>query len=278
MQFRKTILSLATVALAFVSFSTAAQSVRAQGGPTRIPATLPDLAGRKVVAVSSYDYSPLIFKNANNDNKPAGMEYELWREICLRLNCTLEWKELAWDGMIAAVEQKQYDVGMVGISITDERKKVVDFSEPYLVSEQRFLVRADETRFTDADSFKADEKLKIGAQAGTTGFFIGQGIVGENSPRLVLYENYGISVQALLNGDVDAIISDNASGRGFIGANEGKLKLQDKLISTDTFGFIFPKGSDLVAPVNAALESVKADGYLAYLENKWFFLYDPGLK
>jgi ABC-type amino acid transport substrate-binding protein len=187
----------------------------------------------------------------------------------------LDWKELAWEGMITAVSQKQFDVGMVGISITDERKQQVDFSEPYLTSEQRFLTRADETRFSDVDSFKANDALKIGAQAGTTGFYIGSGILGDNSPRLVLYENYGLSVQALLNGDVDAIISDNAAGRGYIGANEGKLKLMDAVVSTDTFGFIFTKGSDLVAPVNAALTSMKTDGYLAYLENKWFFLFDP---
>ena len=53
------------------------------------------------------------------------------------------------------------------------------------------------------------------------------------------------------------------------------LKLLDAVITTDTLGFIFPKGSDLVAPVNAALSSMKTDGYLAYLENKWFFLFDP---
>jgi polar amino acid transport system substrate-binding protein len=275
MQLRKRLFVLAAMALMLVSAS-ASLSVRAQDDPTRIPAILPDLGGRTVVAVSSYDYTPLIFKDVKNNNKPTGMEHELWGEICKRLNCVLDWKELAWDSMIAAISQKQFDVGMVGISITDERKQVVDFSDPYLNSEQRFLVRADENRFTDADSFKANEQLKIGAQAGTTGFFIGSSIVGENSPRLVLYENYGLSVQALINGDVDAIISDNASGRGFIGANAGKLKLLESVISTDVFGFIFPKGSDLVSPVNAALASMKNDGYLAYLENKWFFLFDPG--
>lgn len=275
MHLRKRLLGLVAALLLLTSASVGLH-VRAQDDPTRIPAVLPDLGGRTVIAVSSYDYTPLIFKDVKNKNKAAGLEYELWGELCLRLNCVLKWEELSWDAMITAISQKQFDVGMVGISITDERKQVVDFSEPYLNTEQRFLVRADESRFTDVDSFKGNEALKIGAQAGTTGFFIGSDMVGENSPRLVLYENYGLSVQALLNGDVDAIISDNASGRGFIGANEGKLKLLDAVISTDTFGFIFPKGSDLVAPVNAALSSMKTDGFLAYLENKWFFLFDPG--
>ena len=276
MQLRKRLLLIVALAL-FVASAGMSVVVRADDDPTRIPAILPDLAGRTVIAVSAYDYTPLIFKDTSNENKATGMEYELWGEICKRLNCVLEWKELAWEGMIAAVSQKQFDVGLDGISITDERKQQVDFSDAYLNTEQHFLVRADESRFTDVDSFKADDKLKVGAQAGTTGFYIASdsSFLGENSPRIALYDNYGLSVQALLNGDVDAIISDNAAGRGYIGANEGKLKLLDAVISTDTLGFIFPKGSDLVASVNAALSSMKTDGYLAYLENKWFFLFDP---
>ena len=276
MQLRKRLLLIVALAI-FVASAGMSVVVRADDDPTRIPAILPDLAGRTVIAVSAYDYTPLIFKDTSNENKATGKEYELWGEICKRLNCVLEWKELAWEGMIAAVSQKQFDVGLDGISITDERKQQVDFSDAYLNTEQHFLVRADESRFTDVDSFKADDKLKVGAQAGTTGFYIASdsSFLGENSPRIALYDNYGLSVQALLNGDVDAIISDNAAGRGYIGANEGKLKLLDAVISTDTLGFIFPKGSDLVASVNAALSSMKTDGYLAYLENKWFFLFDP---
>jgi polar amino acid transport system substrate-binding protein len=91
----------------------------------------------------------------------------------------------------------------------------------------------------------------------------------------VLYDNFGISVQALLKKDIDAVITDVAAGRGFVGANAGKLKLLDETLSSDPLGFIFPKGSDLVVPVNAALKAMKDDGYLAYDENKWFYLYQP---
>src|SRR5207247_1642816 len=134
----------------------------------------------------------------------------------------------------------------------------------------------DERRFTDSMSFVANKDLKIGSQAGTSGFFTAADMLGlkegETSPRVVLYDNFGISIQALLKGDVDAVITDVASGRGFVGANAGKLKCFDETLSSDSLGFIFPKGSDLVAPVNAAIQSMKDDGYLAYAENKWFFL------
>jgi ABC-type amino acid transport substrate-binding protein len=258
--------------LAVLTLVTTVSTMRAQG--PQIPADLPDLAGREVVAVTAQDYFPLTYVDAKG--RGVGMEIEMWEEICKRLNCKLTWKVAAWDGMITAINQKQYDLGMDGISITDERKQQVDFSDPYMTVEQKFLVRADEKRFTDSKSFGADQALKIGSQAGTSGFYTAAGLLnlkdGETSPRLVLYENFGISVQALLAGDVDAVITDVASGRGFVGASAGKLTILDETLSTDPLGYIFPKGSDLVAPVNAALKSMREDGYLAYLENKWFFL------
>jgi ABC-type amino acid transport substrate-binding protein len=266
MQIRKRLLALLIVVF---TLTMSLSAVSAQ-----VPAKLPDLKGREVIAVTAHDYYPLTYVDA--DGMGVGMEIEIWGEICKRLNCKLTWKVAAWDGMLAAINQKQYDVGMDGISITDERKSQVDFSDPYIVVQQHFLVRADETRFTDSKSFAGNTALKIGAQPGTSGFFSATGLLGlkegETSPRLVLYQDFGLSVSALLNKDIDVVITDVASGRGFVGANAGKLKVLDEKLSEDPLGFIFPKGSDLVAPVNAALKSMKDDGYLAYVENKWFFL------
>ncbi len=273
----KRIAALLIVAISLVGVNIAgAQS----GTKPQIPAELPDLKGREVVAVTAQDYTPLTFVDTKT-NKGVGMEIEVWDEICVRLNCKLTWKIAAWDGMIVAINQKQYDVGMDGISITDDRKKQVDFSDPYLGVQQHFLVRADEKDFTDKASFVANKKLKIGAQAGTSGYFTAADILGlkdnETSDRIVFYANFGISVQALLTGDIDAVIADDTAGRGYVGANAGKLKVLDEVLSSDSLGFIFPQGSDLVAPVNAALKSMKDDGFLAYEQNKWFFLYDPNV-
>jgi len=264
-----------SAALVIASAGTTLLTVHAQG----ITAPLPDLKGRNVVVVTAQDYVPLTFVDAKS-GIPTGMEYELWRELCIRLNCTITFKAAAWDGMIAAVNQKQYDVGMDGISITDERKSQVDFSDSYLTITEKFLVRANQKDFTDSKSFGANPKLKIGAQAGTSGYYSALDILGikdgDKSDRLVLYNDFGLSVQGLLSGDVDAVISDVAAGRGYIGANAGKLQLLDETLSSDSLGFMFPKGSDLVKPVNAALAAMKTDGYLTYLNNKWFFLFNPG--
>jgi polar amino acid transport system substrate-binding protein len=267
------LLSVLVILLAVASVFSRAQ---AQEGPKQIPPVLPDLKGRKVVAVTSNDYTPFAFKDAKS-SKTIGFEYELLGEISRRLNITIEHQEAAFEGMIAAVSKKQYDVGHIGITINDERKKQVDFSDPYVVIEQKLLVRTGEKRFTDVKSFVADKSLKFGAQPGTTSYFSAADIVGKDAEkaRVVAYDSFSIAVAALVKGDVDAVVTDAVSGAGFIGANAGKLQLLNEVISTDPLGFIFPKGSDLVVPFNQALESLKYDGYLKYLENKWFFVYQP---
>ncbi|MFC1961011.1 basic amino acid ABC transporter substrate-binding protein, partial [Chloroflexota bacterium] len=124
----------------------------------------------------------------------------------------------------------------------------------------------------------ANEDLLIGAQPGTTPFYTAVYEIldgDEANPRIVLFENFGATVQALLAGDVDAIIMDAVSSRGYIGASEGALMLTGDKLVTEDFGFIFPNDSELVESFNAALASMQADGFSDYLDTKWFILYDP---
>ncbi|HXF63030.1 MAG TPA: transporter substrate-binding domain-containing protein, partial [Caldilineaceae bacterium] len=175
--------------------------------------------------------------------------------------------------MIAAVSQGQYDVGMDGITITDERAAQVTFSIPYMTSQQYLLVRAGEERFINAGELAANPELRIGSQAGTTGYFLAvEQILGgdENSDRLILFENFGAAVQALINGDVDAVLTDTATGKGYVGANPEQLKITGPALATESFGFIFPPESDLADPFNAALRTMLQDNYVQYLSNKWY--------
>ena len=238
---------------------------------------LPDLAGKTVVAVTGNDYTPLNFVDPKT-GEAVGWEYDAVNEICRRLNCAVDWQVTAWDTMIAAVQEGQFDVGMDGITITDERKAQVDFSDPYMVSQQFMLVRADEGRFSTPAEFAADPKLLIGSQTGTTNFYVAVYSVldgDESNPRIKLFENFGATVQALITGDVDMVLMDAASSRGYIGANPDKLKIIGDPLGTEEFGFIFAPASDLVAPFNAAIQSMKEDGFLNHLNSRWFFLYDP---
>ena len=172
-------------------------------------------------------------------------------EIAKRLNMEVEYQNTSWDAMIQAVSEKQYDLGMTGITIKDERKEKVDFSDSYMTNQIYMLVRGDETRFTDPATFKADENLLIGAQAGTSPFYVGVYEVldgNEANPRIKLFETFGAQVQALQTGDVDLVLTDGTAGEGYARASDGKLKLIGSPMGEEDFGFIFPKGSDLVAP------------------------------
>ena len=237
---------------------------------------LPDLAGRTVVAVTGNDYPPLNFIDPKT-GEAVGWEYDAVNEICKRLNCKVDWQVSSWDAMISAIHNGQFDVGMDGITITDERKQQVDFSIPYMVSQQFMLARVDENRFATAKEFSDQADLLIGSQTGTTNFYVAVYEVldgDEANPRIKLFENFGAAVQALLSGDVDMVLMDAASSRGYIGAHAGKLKLIGDPLGTEEFGFIFTPGSDLVEPFNAAIKAMQADGFLDALNTKWFFEYN----
>lgn len=249
----------------------------ASAQPTMGAAGLPDLKGRTIVAVTENAYTPLNFVDPKT-GKSVGWEYDAVNEIARRLNAKVDWRLTSWDLMIQSVRDGQFDVGMDGITITEERKGQVDFSAPYMVSQQFMLVRAGETRFADAQGFASNPKLLVGAQAGTTNFYVAVYDVldgDEANPRIKLFETFGASVQALLAGDVDTVLMDASSTKGFIGANPGKLKTVGGPLGTEEFGFIFKRGSDLVAPFNLAIAAMRADGTLERLNTKWFYEYQP---
>ena len=240
--------------------------------------TLPDLGGKSVVVVTENAYPPLQFVDPKSGQQ-IGWEYDAMNEIAKRLNFKVEYQNTSWDAMIQAVSDKQYDIGMTGITIKEDRKQKVDFSDPYMRSEQFMLVRGDEKRFTDAKSFGADKNLLVGAQPGTTPFYTAVYEVldgDEKNPRIKLFETFGATVQALKAGDVDTVLTDGTAGKGYVDASNGGLKLIGGPLGQEDFGFIFPKGSDLVAPVNAAIAALKADGTLDALNKKWFLDYKMG--
>jgi polar amino acid transport system substrate-binding protein len=238
---------------------------------------LPDLAGREIVVVTENAYPPLQF--TDKDGKAIGWEYDAVAELAKRLNFKVKYQNTSWDAMIPAVSEGQFDMGMTGITIKEDRKEKVDFSAPYMRSEMVMLVKGDESRFSDAKSFAADDKLLIAAQPGTTPFYTAVYEIldgNEANPRIKLFETFGATVEALKAGDVDLVLTDGTAGAGYVEASNGALKIVGEKLGTEDFGFIFPKGSDLVAPINAGIADLQADGTLDALNKKWFLDYKMG--
>lgn len=241
-------------------------------------AGFPDLGGKTVVVVTENAYPPLQFVDPKSGQQ-IGWEYDAMNEIAKRLNFKVEYQNTSWDAMIQAVSDGQYNIGMTGITIKDDRKQKVDFSDPYMRSQQFMLVRGDEKRFTDAKSFGAFNDGLIGAQPGTSPFYTAVYEIldgNEQNPRIKLFETFGATVQALKTGDVDLVLTDSVAAKGYVDSSNGGLKVVGEPLGTEDFGFIFPKGSDLVAPVNAAIADLKADGTFDALNKKWFLDYKMG--
>ncbi|HEX3053189.1 MAG TPA: transporter substrate-binding domain-containing protein, partial [Aggregatilineaceae bacterium] len=170
------VLSVLTIILSVSFYPVAA------AGP--IYKDLPDLGGREVAVAIENLFTPFQFENPNT-SEAMGYEYDMLAEICARLNCQLSYENASWDVTIQAVAEGQFDLAVNGISITDERKEVVDFSDPYINVGQYLLARADEDRFTTLDEFVANDDLIMGVQQGSAGFYVTEGVVPEE--RRVVY-------------------------------------------------------------------------------------------
>jgi polar amino acid transport system substrate-binding protein len=245
--------------------------------PAAFAETLPDLGGKEITVVTENAYPPLQF--LDKSGAAIGWEYDAVAEIAKRLNIAVTYENSSWDAMIPGVSEAQYDMGMTGITIKEDRKEKVDFSDPYMRSEMLMMVRGDEARFTDAASFKADPELLMAAQPGTSPFYVGVYEVldgDEANPRIKKFETFGAGLEALKAGDVDMVLSDSTGANGYVAASGGGLKIIGEPLGAEDFGFIFPKGSDLVAPMNAAIASMKADGTMDALNQKWFVDYKFG--
>ena len=227
---------------------------------------LPDLGGRTVTVAVENAYLPFNYIDPST-GEGAGWDYDALGEICSRLNCTPEFQATGWEGLIIAVAEGQFDMGADGITITDDRKEQVDFSDGYISVEQRLLARLDEDRFTTLEEFAAGDFI-VGTQTGTTNFETASAAYGEE--RITAFSDFPLAIQALISGDVDAVIIDDTAGVGYQGENADQLKLLDGSLASDELGFIYPKGSELVAPFNAALADMEADGTMDALAAKFF--------
>jgi phosphate/phosphite/phosphonate ABC transporter binding protein len=231
------------------------------------PAGLPDLGGREITIAMENAYLPFNFVLLAT-GEADGWDYDFLAEACDRLNCVPVYQEFAWDTMIAAVADGQFDMAADGITITDERAQSVDFSDGYVATEQRLLVRIDDDRFDSLEALVADPDAILSQQIGTTNYAVASSFVDDS--RIVEFDDFGQAVQAVVSGDTDGTIVDDTAGQGYLGANRDQLKLVGGSLSSDELGFIFPLGSDLVDPFNQVIAEMKADGFMDEINSKWF--------
>ncbi|SFT88279.1 amino acid ABC transporter substrate-binding protein, PAAT family [Pseudovibrio denitrificans] len=214
-----------------------------------------DLGGQVLKIGSDTTYPPMETVDEKT-GEIVGFDVDIMDAICAKINCKAEFVTTAWDGIFAALVQGEFDVVMSGVSITDERKKTMDFSDPYLVVSQAILLRVEDEG-TSLDAFQNGSKT-LAAQTGTTNAQLAEKLVTRDNTRL--YDTFAAAILALQNADVDGVIIDGTSAHAYEQEFAGELTAAIKGLESDPLGIVFQKGSPMVDAFNEGLEQIKADG------------------
>ena len=226
-----------------------------------------DLNCREITIAVENAYLPFNYVEVDT-GQPGGWDYDTWAQLCTVLHCAPVFKETGWDGLIQSVADGLYDVGADGLTIIDSRKEIVDFSDGYLQINQRLMVRTGETRFESLEALAKDPQFTVGTQSGTTNYETAIKYVPAD--RVKAFEQMPFAIQALLSKDVDGVVIDEVVGLGYQGQDKDKIIFVGPSMSSDQLAFIFPKGSDLLAPVNQAIAALQASGVLDQINVKYF--------
>jgi polar amino acid transport system substrate-binding protein len=175
--------------------------------------------------------------------------------------------ETAWDGMLVAIASGEFDVAADGITYTEDRDETVDFSQLYQAYDETLLVREGETRFTTSAELLALDDFLVGTQVGTTNEITAKAIFGDSVRS---FDTFGAAIQALLNNDVDAVVVDRPAAEGYIEAQGGLMTVEESLSGIQGLAFAFPPGSDLIDPINAAMDRLIETGVWDDIFVKWF--------
>ena len=217
-------------------------------------------AKETLVMATNAEFPPYEF---HEGDKIVGIDAEVAQVIADKLGMELKIEDVAFDSIIPGVQAGKYDMGMAGMTVTEDRLKSVNFSTSYAKGVQSVIVPED----SDIASIDDLKGKKIGVQTSTTGDIYATGDYGEEN--ITRYDNGAVAVQALLSGKVDCVIIDNEPAKSYVAANEG-LKILDTAYTEEDYAICFNKeDTELQEKVNGALEELIADGTLQKIVDKY---------
>ena len=245
------------------SASSAASSVASSAASSEAVSSAAELttveAGKLTMATNAA-FPP--YEMTTDAGEFEGIDIDTAKAIAEKLGLELQIDDMDFDAALLSVQQGKADIVMAGVTVTDERKAVMDFSDSYATGIQSIIVP------NDSDIASPDDLAgkKIGTQRGTTGYIYCSEDIGDDN--VVAYDDGLTAVQALNNGQVDAVVIDNAPAQEFVAANPG-LKVLDTSYAEEDYAIGVAKGSALEDAVNKALEELKADGTLQAIVDKY---------
>ena len=219
----------------------------------------------KLIMSTNAEFPPYEMKT--DDGGFAGIDVEIAQAIADKLGLELVIDDMDFDAALMAVQQGKSDMVMAGVSVTDDRKKVMEFSDSYATAIQVVIVKEG----SDVTMDNLGDKL-IGTQRGTTGYLYASDTPengGYGEDHVIAYDNGASAVQALMNGQVDCVIIDNAPAQEYIKANPGLTLLEGTWVE-EQYAIGFDKGNTALRDeVNQALKELTEDGTIQKIIDKY---------
>ena len=245
-----------SAAASSVASSAAASSEAASAAATE----LTTVEAGKLTMATNAAFPP--YEMTTDAGEFEGIDIETAQAIADKLGLELQIDDMDFDAALLGGQQGKADIVMAGVPVTDERKAVMDFSDSYATGIQSIIV-PEGSDIASPDDLAGK---KIGTQRGTTGYIYCSDDFGDEN--VVAYDDGLTAVQALNNGQVDAVVIDNAPAKEFVAANPG-LVILDTSYAEEDYAIGMAKGSSLEDAVNAVLEELKADGTLQSIVDKY---------
>lgn len=221
-----------------------------------------------LVMATNATFPPYEYKDGDSF---AGIDVEIAEKIAEKLGMTLEIQDVEFGSIIGGVQTGKFDMGMAGLTVTDERKESVNFTNTYAKAKQVVIVKSDSS-IISLDNLKGDGSMKYGVQQDTTGDIYASDTIengGYGEENVIRYKTGNDAVQALVNGKVDAVIIDNEPAKSFVAANEGLTILDGAWVEEEYAIAIAKDNTELLDKVNTALEELIADGTVQSIIDKY---------
>jgi polar amino acid transport system substrate-binding protein len=222
-------------------------------------------AKKTIVVATDSTWPPMEF--VNEQKQIVGYDIDLMNAVAEAAGFSVQYKSVAWDGIFAGVAADKYDAIISSVTITDERKKEMDFSDPYINAGQILVVKSDS---------KGVEKLadlagkSVGVQIGTTGAFEVEKVKSVTGKT---YDEIGLAFEDLFNGRIQAVVCDTPVAAQYALQNDkykGALKIVGTSFTEEYYGIVVKKGNKaLLDLINAGLKKVKDSGKVAEIDKKW---------
>jgi len=213
----------------------------------------------KLVVGTDATYAPMEY--IDDSGEIVGIDIDIINAIAEEMDIELEIKNIGWEPLFPALKNGEIDFAVSSITITEDRQKDFDFTDPYYVANQLILVPED----SDIQEFADLEDKRIAVQINTTGHIVVQELVGETNPNIVAAETMPIAITEMINGNADAAVGDNSTVNEYIKNNPDTkmVTIEDDSFEKEYYGLMVQKGNeDVLSILNEGIKKIKESGKL----------------